>query len=550
MLQLLLTYQLRFAQRFFEKDRTAKLLTVIGFFAAFFVLIAIVYESFYFGFKYIARDIYFREAITIYIVELFFLVSFILIYASALMSGLFSMFRSTRDVVILASPQYGLKLSLVFVRMFLSSLWPLLAIILPALVAFHQIFALPLLGLALSTVSAIAMIGVANMFAIVTLLLVGVILDVLNFFTLSRVIAVSIALFATLILLVWGRFRSLNLVDFFQARLLTNALPDLTPILAQFTLFPSHFSALTVFYSQLGQYTNALLAVLYTVSVFLLFTISFFSLKKEYLGLWQRGQEGVLRTAVHRSPFFVSMLRVSSPARAMLAKEVITFVRNGRGMLWVGFILLIWLFQSASSRILSHGLAADRVGSGDVPSAVSSLQVAVILYFVAMFVLRFAFPSFSAEQKSIWAIRSSPVNMNSVYGVKLLFFTLLFSSIACIFTIGSALSLGLILPLGAPLLFVVLLGTFFLTTFGLSLGALFPNTETDDPERLSTTLPGIGFIFGAICYGLFAAFALRRYLEINDLLTFTLFVTLSLLLSLLLVSRVHRGFHNQHRLLI
>lgn len=550
MLSLLFTYQMRFARRFFEKDRTAKLLTVVGFFVAFLVLVAIVYESFYFGFKYIAKDIYFREAITIYIVELFFLVSFILIYASALMSGLFSMFRSTRDVVILASPQYGLKLSLVFIRMFFSSLWPLLAIILPALVAFHQIFGLPLIGLFLSTISSIAMIGVANMFAIVTLLLVGVILDVINFFTLQRVITVSIALFAGLVLLVWGRFRTLNLVDFFQARMLTNELPDLAPILAQFTLFPSHFSALTVFYAQIGQYSNAVFALLYTVAIFLLFTISFFSLKKEYLGLWQRGQEGMLHMSSHLSLLSTAMLRTPSPVRAMLAKEAITFLRNGRGMLWVGFILLIWLFQSASSRILSHGLATDRIMNGDVPSAVSSLQVSVILYFVAMFVLRFAFPSFSAEQKSMWAIRSSPVNMDSVYAVKLLFFTLLFSLIAVTFTVGSALSLGLILPLSIPLIFVVLLGTFSLTTFGLSLGALFPNTETDDPERLSTTLPGIGFIIGAICYGLFAAIALRRYLEINDLLTFSVFITFSLLATLFLVSRVHRIFHNSNALLV
>ena len=53
------------------------------------------------------------------------------------------------------------------------------------------------------------------------------------------------------------------------------------------------------------------------------------------------------------------------------------------------------------------------------------------------------------------------------------------------------------------LLFVT--SVIFTVTLGLSLGSLFPNTETDDPEVISTSMPGLIFtglilLYGAVCY--------------------------------------------------
>lgn len=201
MYQLLLRYHVRFALRFFEKNRGAKIVTVLGFFAAFLFLVGLVYESFFYGFKYVARDVYFGEALSIYIVELFFLVSFALVYVSALLSGFFSIFRTSSDIIVVASPSYQLKLMLVFLRMFFSSLWPLLTIILPALVAFHQVFGLSLLGLLLGVLSSVLLIAIANAFAVVTVLLVADILDSLDRFSVrNSIIGTSLFLFGMLFL--------------------------------------------------------------------------------------------------------------------------------------------------------------------------------------------------------------------------------------------------------------------------------------------------------------------------------------------------------------
>jgi hypothetical protein len=51
-----------------------------------------------------------------------------------------------------------------------------------------------------------------------------------------------------------------------------------------------------------------------------------------------------------------------------------------------------------------------------------------------------------------------------------------------------------------------------LVAYGLGLGAIFPNYETNDPEQLSTSLPGLGFIFGSLAYGGYGTYLFYRLL--------------------------------------
>ena len=134
----------------------------------------------------------------------------------------------------------------------------------------------------------------------------------------------------------------------------------------------------------------------------------------------------------------------------------------------------------------------------------------------------------------------SPVDMREVFAAKLGFYVALFGAIALIFSLGSATSVGLALPLGTPLVVGVVIATFFLTTLGLALGAKYPNQETDDPEQLSTSMPGIGFILAALIYGLVGAYALSYFASTGSVVLYVLFVFVSVLLTLLFV-KVARG---------
>jgi Zn-dependent protease with chaperone function len=55
----------------------------------------------------------------------------------------------------------------------------------------------------------------------------------------------------------------------------------------------------------------------------------------------------------------------------------------------------------------------------------------------------------------------------------------------------------------------------FLVTFGLGLGAIFPNFDSDDPEVISTSLPGLAFIFGSLFYGGVGAYLFYGFLMGN-----------------------------------
>ncbi|HEY9585042.1 MAG TPA: hypothetical protein VJJ02_00410 [Candidatus Paceibacterota bacterium] len=541
---LLFQYAARSFKRFFVKNRAAKIITVFGFFVVFAFLVTVVYFGFRAGFQYIGKDLFFGDALFLYIVELFLLVSFILVVASALISGMFALFQGGDSPPLLASPRYQWKPVLVFLRMFLSSLWPLLAIILPALFAIGNVYGLPLAGFILSIISVVLVIALGVMWAMATLFIIAWVLyflgrrsaRFLTFRNFTEVVALS---FLLQLFLVWGRVTTVDLVKFFQARVLDVATPDLSPFLEQFSVLPTHFSAMTIYLSRTGDLGTAFSYPLYFVPVVLSGALALYLLGKHHLILWELFQEHaapIVGRAFSVSRLGSFLLRCSrGSSGAIVGKETIAFMRNSRGLLWLGFILLIWFLQLGASRILSHGLGTERVSGDMIPSFVGTFQFAVIIYFVSMFVLRFAFPSFSSERKTSWIVGSAPVSLGVVFISKLRFFTLLFSALTVAFALLSVFVAGFSSFLAFLFVLVIVLATFVLTTYGLSLGAIFPNFESDDPEVLSTTLPGLGFIFGALGYGAFGAYALGLLWRGGSFVPLALFVTLSFLAVFVLV---------------
>lgn len=550
MLSLVLEYARRSSKRYFIRNRMAKLITVSGFLLIFAFFVTIVYFGFRAGFQYISKDLFFGDALFLYITELFLLISFILVVASALISGIFALFQGGDSPLLLVSPRFRWRPVLVFIRMFFSSLWPLLAIILPALVAIGSVYGLPLLGFIYTICSVTLLIALGVVVAMAMLFIIAWLLyfmggrsaRLLTFRNFTFVVALS---FLLELLVVSARVTTVDLVKFFQARVLDVSAPDLSPILDQFHVLPTHFSAMTIYLSQMGDLGAAFFYFLYFIPVLLVSVFVLYLLSKHHLTLWQLFQEHsapVPGRSLAFSNFGSSILLESkSVTGAIVGKEVIAFMRNSRGLLWFGSILLIWFFQIGASRILSHGLGAERVSVDMIPTFVGTFQFAVVIYFVSMFVLRFAFPSFSSERKTSWVVGSAPVSLDVVFVSKLRFFTILFSVIAVIFALTNALVVGLSLSFALVFVLIIMLATLVLTTYGLSLGAIFPNFESDDPEVLSTTMPGLACIFGSLCYGALGAYALTLFLKGGNEIPLIVFVFLSLALVSTLVRLAKRS---------
>jgi hypothetical protein len=132
-------------------------------------------------------------------------------------------------------------------------------------------------------------------------------------------------------------------------------------------------------------------------------------------------------------------------------------------------------------------------------------------------------------------LASSPVHFRRIFFIKLIFFSFIFIAIS--FFIGIINTSILHDQLSISLVFLLLLATavFFVTTFGLSLAALFPSFETDDPELISTSLPGLIFMVSSLGYGGICAWVFHDYL-LNSFPSFIVIFISSSLICIYLLS--------------
>ena len=547
MLSIIVEQKLRSIQRFFATDRFAKAVTVLGFFLVFGFLATIVYECFFYGFRYIARDAYFNETVMLYVIELFYLVSFALVFLSALLTAIFGLFRVKNDRPLMASPRYRFKVGLLAMRMFTTSLWPLLVIMLPALLALHRVFALALPGFFLGLVASVSLVALATFAALALVIIVALFLLAFDQFTMRTLTGAIAVLFALLAILVWQRFIAVDLVVFFQAKALDASVSDITPVIELFGVFPSHLAALVVYFFTFDDPGIAIPQFAALVEMTLVTALLLTYLSKHMLLLWQKAEEGtgpVMQKGLKRMGGGLGselLAHARTPRAAVIAKEIITFLRNPKGMAWLGFILFVWSIGSGASHLLSRGLGAERVASALALTHLTMLEFGIMLYFVAMFVLRFAFPSFSSEQHTTWMVASSPLPQSEVFLSKLRFFSSLFVLFVSVFALMASSVLGLAFLPHVAFVFAALVGTITLTSFGLSLGALYPNRETDDPERLSTTMPGLGFVAGALLYAALGAYAVTRAGTSACIVAVTVFTLCSLVGALLLSQKALRA---------
>ncbi len=138
------------------------------------------------------------------------------------------------------------------------------------------------------------------------------------------------------------------------------------------------------------------------------------------------------------------------------------------------------------------------------------MQFVTGIFFISAFVLRFVFPTFGSERKSAWLLATAPIKMTRVYWAKLWFFTSIFTTLGILIVAINLSHYGVsFLSFGFSMI-IFISSVIFIIVYGLSLGAIFPNFETDDPSALSTSLPGLGFIVGSLIYGTLGGFLLYK----------------------------------------
>lgn len=215
---------------------------------------------------------------------------------------------------------------------------------------------------------------------------------------------------------------------------------------------------------------------------------------------FSRAQEGAERREGRvRSVLLDRLLRRARPGtRSMVSKEVRVFFRDTTQ--WSQLILLGVLVAVYVYNISVLPLYTGEKVSFFLINAVSFLNLGLAGFVVAAIAARFVFPAMSLEGRMLWLLRSSPLDVKTIFWSKYWVGTvpLLLVALPLIVVTNLVLKAS---PFLLGLTTVTMVGvTFGLTALALGFGALYPNYETENVAEIPTSFGGLLFMMSAVTY--------------------------------------------------
>lgn len=554
LLLLFLRFEFGKVGKYFKTRPIPKVITTLLFLAVFVLLGVGIYNFFFSGFRYVYFGIEeeFRVPVLLFIYEVFLLVLAGVIVMSSLVSGVFNLFRDGRNDWVMSAPEYKTYPKLIFIKSLLSSTWPLLVIFLPVILAFNGVYHLGVGSLALMLISVVLLLFVTNATTLSIVVLLGTL-----YFRISRkvrsirfhfrgfVIVLLAAIIANLAY-VWKAVSNVDLVRMFRAED-ADAVVTTATIGQYFSAFPTHPFALEIVSLQNGEWSQAFSAFSMLLLFAVVSTFIWWKLSVLFYPLWQAFQEGNTRVDSVREGASASVRAYrfeGGPMLALFKKELLVSSRNWKSILWFSFLSFIWLVQIGASLILDKNIQRHAPDISATMAILQTLQFVIAAYFISSFTLRFVFPSFSVEKKTAWILGSSPLDFTKVFFGKYLFYVTFFSLFGLLMNYINVSILNVALEEIALSMLLLVSAIIFIVTLGMVLGAVFPNRETDDPEIISTSMPGLFFTALALMYSALCAWALYQTLTqgaMVALLACVFFSLVAVALALYSVKRLKSG---------
>ncbi len=544
MIRLFLGFELGKFAKYYKTKTGAKILTTLLFALVFLFVAAGIYSFFVSGFRTISfeTDADIRAAITLFIYEVFLIVLAGIVIVSSLISGIFNLFRGGYTNWLISSPSYTLFPRIVFMKSFLASLFPSLVMFIPALLALQKVFKIGITGGVLLFIAIIIFILLLNALTLFTLTVVSFvyykIAEQVRFVQFSfKGLVVLLLLITTLIVgVISFQVKSVDLVQLFRAENVDDTTINITTIGSYFDTLPSHQLALLILHVQNKELTSGVTTFFILCLIALVALILWRITSSLYYPVWQKLQEGTglgnentTKTLEAKAYRFTG-----SSTQAIFKKEMLVSSRNMKGVLWFLFLMFIWLMQIGANLVLGNNIAKYQPDVNEKLILLQTFQFIIALYFTAAFTLRFVFPSFSTEKKSAWILGSAPISIKKIFYGKYFFYSVLFVTVGVLMSIINTSVLGLSITNALHSLVLLVVSVLAIVTFGLSLGALFPNTETDDPEVISTSMTGFFFTALALFYGAISTYVLREMLTGGNSALEILFIISTLIVTGLL----------------
>jgi ABC-2 type transport system permease protein len=215
---------------------------------------------------------------------------------------------------------------------------------------------------------------------------------------------------------------------------------------------------------------------------------------------FSRAQEGAeqMSTAKQRVRMENSLRALPITARSLVAKDIRTFFRDTTQwsqLILLAVLVIIYIYNIKVLPLFS----GEEVGFFLI-NVVSFLNLGLAGFVLAAIAARFLFPAISLEGRTLWLLKSSPMDLRSLLWSKFWVGVLPLLILALALTVGT----NIILRVGTFMMIVSLVSiavmTFAIASLALGFGAMFPRFDTDNSAEISTGFGGLLFMMSAVAY--------------------------------------------------
>jgi ABC-2 type transport system permease protein len=184
--------------------------------------------------------------------------------------------------------------------------------------------------------------------------------------------------------------------------------------------------------------------------------------------------------------------------RSLVAKDIRTFVRDTTQ--WSQLVLLAVLVIIYIYNIKMLPLFTGEDPGFFLVNVISFLNLGLAGFVLAAIAARFLFPAVSLEGRTLWLLRSSPLEL------RLLLWSKYWVGVAPLMVIALALTIGtnMILRVSSLVMLMsvitIVVMTLAISALALGFGALFPKFDTENPAEIPTSFGGLVFMMVATTY--------------------------------------------------
>lgn len=181
--------------------------------------------------------------------------------------------------------------------------------------------------------------------------------------------------------------------------------------------------------------------------------------------------------------------------RELLLKEIRVFFRDTTQwsqLILLAVLVVVYVFNVKYLPLRGEGITFFLV------NVIPFLNLVLAGFVLASIAARFIFPGVSLEGRTLWLLRSSPLQVRELLWAKFWVGTLplLVLALAIVFVTNVLLQVSTFMMYVS--LFSITLLTFALAGLALALGTVFPQFETENAAQIPTSFGGLVYMMGSV----------------------------------------------------